>query len=78
MADILHSSLTGVDLHECKGAASAAVGQVPIANGAGSAPFGNLPYSSLTGRPVTPSVAFNGTTLTSTPLTKHYIVTASA
>jgi hypothetical protein len=35
----LHSALTGSDLHEIKGAATATSGQIPVANGAGSAPF---------------------------------------
>lgn len=78
MADTLHSTLTGADLHECKGASSATAGQVPVANGTGSAPFSNLSYSALTGIPVTPSVAFNGTTVGVTPLVKNYILTASS
>lgn len=44
-----HSTLTGTDLHEVKGASTATSGQVPIANGTGGAPFGKLTASSLTG-----------------------------
>ena len=36
MANVAHASLTGADLHEPKGAASATSGQVYVANGAGS------------------------------------------
>lgn len=36
MTDVLHSGLTGADLHEPKGVASATNGQVYVANGAGS------------------------------------------
>ncbi|PIF21291.1 hypothetical protein [Candidatus Pantoea floridensis] len=56
MADIQHSSLTGVDLHECKGAASATAGQFLIANGNGTATFQALSS-------VPASVTVNGITL---------------
>lgn len=46
---IPHSTLTGSDLHEVKGASTATVGQVPVANGSGSAIFALLTASSLTG-----------------------------
>jgi hypothetical protein len=36
MANVAHSSLTGADLHEPKGAATATSGQVYVADGAGS------------------------------------------
>jgi hypothetical protein len=36
LANVLHSSLTGANLHEPKGVASATSGQVYVANGAGS------------------------------------------
>lgn len=78
LADVLHSSLTGADLHESKGAASASIGQVAIANGAGSAPFGNLSYSYLTNTPVTPTQYFNATAVTGSPKILNYIVTAVA
>lgn len=50
---VAHKDLTGSDLHEVKGASTATSGQVPIANGAGGAPFGKLTHSSLqtTGNP---------------------------
>lgn len=37
-----HSTLTGADLHEIKGAAAATSGQIPVANGSGGAPFTTL------------------------------------
>ncbi len=76
MADVLHSSLTGADLHESKGAATASLGQVAIANGAGQAPFGSLSYSYLTNTPVTPQQYFNGTAVSGVPKILNYIVTA--
>lgn len=78
MADVLHSSLTGADLHESKGAATASLGQVAIANGTGQAPFGNLSYSYLTGTPITPQQYFNGVLVATAPKILTYIVTASA
>lgn len=78
MADILHSNLTGADLHECKGAASASIGQVPVATGSGTAPFSALDYSFLTGKPVIPTVLFNGVAISGIPVIRHYIVTAVA
>lgn len=47
MANVAHSTLTGSDLHEVKGASTATSGQVPIANGSGGAPFGKLTHTSL-------------------------------
>lgn len=44
-----HANLTGTDLHEIKGASTATIGQVPVANGAGNAPFALLTAASLTG-----------------------------
>lgn len=78
MADILHSTLTGADLHECKGAATAAIGQVPVATGSGTAVFGALDYSFISGKPVIPTVLFNGLAIAGTPVIRHYIVTAVA
>jgi hypothetical protein len=46
---VAHKDLTGTDLHEIKGASTAGVGEVPIANGSGSTAFGKLTASSLTG-----------------------------
>jgi hypothetical protein len=50
---VSHKDLTGTDLHEIKGASTATVGQVPIADGAGLAPMGKLTHTSLqtTGNP---------------------------
>lgn len=42
MANVAHSTLTGADLHEPKGAAAAASGQVYIANGSGSGAWGSI------------------------------------
>lgn len=39
MANILHSALTGSELHECKGASTATTGQFLVANGDGTATF---------------------------------------
>lgn len=41
----LHSTLTGADLHETKGASTATSGQVLIATGLGTATFQTPPYS---------------------------------
>lgn len=75
MANMLHSSLTGADLHETKGAAAAASGQVPIANGSGSAPFGYLQWSQINNKPLVPTVYLNDTALTASTIIKHYTVT---
>lgn len=50
---VAHKNLTGTDLHVVKGAPTATAGQVPIADGAGDAPFGKLTHESLqtTGNP---------------------------
>lgn len=37
MADVAHKDLSGSDLHESKGAATASAGTIQVANGAGSA-----------------------------------------
>lgn len=78
MADVLHRNLTGADLHECKGAATASSGQVPVATGAGTAVFANLPYSAISGAPITPQVYFNGTVVSTSPKINHYIITATS
>lgn len=49
MANVSHASLTGSELHEPKGAASAALGTVYVANGAGSGSWQSLGTSSFTG-----------------------------
>lgn len=78
MADVLHSSLTGADLHETKGAASAAFGQVPISNGSGGAPFGQLQWTQVGGKPSVPSYSFNDVPVTGASLIKHYLVNSVA
>jgi hypothetical protein len=45
MAD--HASLTGASLHESKGAATAAINTVAVANGAGAAAFQALTYEQM-------------------------------
>lgn len=78
MADVLHASLTGADLHECKGADTASLGQVPVSNGSGSAPFGNLNYQYLSGKPTVPEVRNGTTALTGVPKIAVFQVTAAA
>lgn len=78
MANVKHSALTGSDLHECKGAATASAGQVPVANGSGIAPFATLSYSNLSDKPAVPQTSYSGSVLTGTPLVKHYLVTTSS
>lgn len=50
---VAHKNLTGTDLHIIKGADTATVGKVPVANGSGDAPFALLTHTSLqtTGNP---------------------------
>jgi hypothetical protein len=49
MANVAHASLTGAQLHEPKGAASAALGTVYVADGAGSGSWSNVGTSAFTG-----------------------------
>jgi hypothetical protein len=77
MSDVLHSTLTGTDLHESKGAASAASGQVAIANGAGGAPFGVLSYTQIGNTPL-PKLSLNNTPSTGQAIIKVYTTTAAA
>lgn len=51
MVDIAHKDLTGDQLHEPKGADTALVDTVYIADGAGSGAFAQLDYSQLAGTP---------------------------
>ncbi len=44
---VAHASLTGSELHEIKGASTATLGQLAVANGSGGAPFGTLVNGSL-------------------------------
>ena len=75
MANILHSKLTGVDLHEIKGAATAASFTIPIANGAGSTPFGFVSYNNITDKPNVPKVFYNNVEVVGS---KTHIVTLTA
>lgn len=49
MTNIAHASLTGADLHEPKGATTAALGTVYVADGVGSGSWANVGTSSFTG-----------------------------
>lgn len=77
MANTLHSGLTGSDLHECKGAASAASGQVPVATGSGTAPFTQLSYTQLSNTPI-PKISLNNTDSPGQAKIKVYTTTAAA
>lgn len=48
---IQHAGITDPDIHEVKGASTASTGTVPVANGAGQAPFGFYDYNYLINRP---------------------------
>lgn len=78
MADVLHSALTGSDLHESKGAATASLGQVAVATGTGSAVFTALSYAYLTGTPTLPAFNLNGGAVATAPLIKLYTTVAAA
>lgn len=49
MANVTHASLTGSELHEPKGASSAPLGTVYVANGAGSGSWSSIGTSAFTG-----------------------------
>lgn len=49
MANIAHASLTGAELHEPKGASTATLGTVYVANGSGSGSWATVGTSSFTG-----------------------------
>lgn len=49
MANVSHASLTGSELHEPKGADTAALGTVYVANGAGSGTWSSIGTSAFTG-----------------------------
>lgn len=49
MANVTHSSLTGSELHEPKGADTAALGTVYVSNGAGSGSWNSVSTSAFTG-----------------------------
>lgn len=61
MANVAHASLTGAELHEPKGADNAALGEVYVADGAGSGSWSSVGTSAFTGMiadfpsPVAPS-----------------------
>lgn len=78
MANILHKDLTGTDLHEVKGAASAASGTVPKSNGAGSAPFSFIQWDDVQAKPTVPRYFLNDVQITSGTLIKTYTTVASA
>lgn len=42
MVDVAHSTLTGSDLHEMKGAAAASIHTVPVSDGAGATSFAKI------------------------------------
>lgn len=77
MANVLHSQLTGSDLHEVKGAQSASAGQVPIANGSGGAPFGALSYTQVGNTPI-PKLQLNNTDSVGQAKMKVYTTTSTA
>ncbi len=77
MADVLHSSLTGADLHECKGAASASLGTVPVATGLGTAVFANLNWSYINGKPSIPTTYYAGSSV-SAPIVQNFITTSTS
>lgn len=75
MANKLHSSLTGADLHESKGAATAASGEVAVATGSGQALFQALSYNQLVDVPVG-EVQFNGDNLSGPVKIRTYTLPA--
>lgn len=78
MANVLHKNLTGTDLHEVKGAASAPANTVPKANGAGGAPFSFIQWDDVQGKPSVPRYFLNDVQITSGTLIKTYTTTAVA
>lgn len=47
-----HKDIVDAQLHQIKGAASASAGQVPIATGSGTSPFGFLDWTQIANKPV--------------------------
>lgn len=78
MANVLHKDLTGTDLHEVKGAASAPANTVPKADGAGSAPFSFIQWADVQGKPAVPSYFLNDVQVTTGMKIKTYTTTAVA
>lgn len=77
---VAHSTLTGSELHESKGAAAATAGQVAVADGAGAAAFGTLVNGSYAvGAPVqvTGTVTTTSTTTTTVLPCDNSIPTSS-
>lgn len=77
MANVLHKDLTGADLHEVKGAASAPANSVPKSNGAGSAPFGFIQWGEVQGKPAVPSYFVDDTQITSGMKIRMYNATST-
>lgn len=82
MANVPHSTLTGAELHEPKGADSAATGTVYVANGAGSGSWQAIGTSAFTGQiadfaaPVAPSgwLECDGSTISTTTYSALFAV----
>lgn len=82
MANVAHASLTGTNLHEPKGVATATSGQAYIANGAGSGVWTNIATASFTGMiadfptPIPPSgwLELDGTDISATTFAPLYNV----
>lgn len=84
MANVAHADLTGAELHEPKGADSAALGTVYVADGAGSGSWANVGTSAFTGMiadfaaPVAPSgwLELDGSTISTTTYSGLFAVMA--
>ncbi len=82
MTNVAHASLTGTQLHEPKGADTAALGTVYVANGAGSGSWSSVGTSSFTGMiadfpaPVAPSgwLELDGSTISTSTYSALYAV----
>lgn len=82
MANVAHASLTGAELHEPKGITSAALGEVYVANGAGSGSWASVGTSSFTGMvadfaaPVAPSgwLELDGSTISTSTYSALFAV----
>lgn len=82
MATIAHASLTGAELHILKGADTALVGQVPVANGLGDSVWTSISSTAFTGMiadfltPVAPTgwLECDGSTVSSATYASLYAV----
>jgi|SRR6185503_4980614 len=82
MANVSHASLTGSNLHEPKGVATAAIGTVYVANGSGSGSWTDVGTASFTGMiadfitPVAPTgwLECDGATISTTTYSALYNV----